>query len=112
MEEPRIGGPNVRCILIRSNGFRELSGIEYHLLVINNHAIGDGTSGMIITNEILSIYGEVFENQDVLMVEINAEILKTWGEAIKPDIPDGKQNYEVSYSLSFEKKCHKTLSYE
>ena len=72
--------------------------VEYHLQVIYNHALADGTSGMIITNEILSLYDQALENSDVLRTEVVAKIEKTWYEKIKPYIPDGTQNYEVQSS--------------
>ena len=84
---------NFRCILIKSKACSNDN--QYHLLVIYNHAVGDGTSGMIITNQILSLYDEALEKPDVLDTEINAEIVKTWEAKIQPDIPNGNQNYEV-----------------
>ena len=88
-----LGEANFRCILIKSKACSNDN--QYHLLVIYNHAVGDGTSGMIITNQILSLYDEALENPDVLDTEINAEIVKTWEAKIQPDIPNGNQNYEV-----------------
>ena len=89
-----LGEANFRCILIKSKACSDDH--QYHLLVIYNHAVGDGTSGMIITNQILSLYDEALENPDALETEINAEIVKTWEAKIQPDIPNGNQNYEVS----------------
>ena len=86
--------------------------VEYHLQVIYNHALADGTSGMIITNEILSLYDQALENSDVLRTEVVAKIEKTWYEKIKPYIPDGTQNYEVIDFWLFWVKKQKTLSYD
>ena len=88
-----LGEANFRCILIKSKACSDDH--QYHLLVIYNHAVGDGTSGMIITNQILSLYDEALEKPDVLDTEINAEIVKTWEAKIQPEIPNGNQNYEV-----------------
>ena len=91
---------NFRCMLIKSKACSDDH--QYHLLVIYNHAVGDGTSGMIITNQILSLYDEALEKPDVLETEINAEIVKTWEAKIQPEIPNGNQNYDVSScSLAF-----------
>ena len=95
LKKPCVGEPNFRCILIQSNACCGSSTVEYHLQVIYNHALADGTSGMIITNEILSLYDQALENSNVLGTEIAAEIEKKWEETIKPYIPDGTQNYEV-----------------
>ena len=51
---------------------------------------------MILANQILTLYDTAFKNPDVLKIEVNAEIVKTWKETIKPDIPNGDKNYEVS----------------
>ena len=67
-------------------------------MVAFNHSVGDGTSGMILANQIFTLYDEAIQSTDVLEKEINAEIVKTWREAIQPDIPDGNKNYEVSSS--------------
>ena len=104
LKKPCVGEPNFRCILIQSNACCGSSTVEYHLQVIYNHALADGTSGMIITNEILSLYDQALENSNVLGTEINAEIEKTWHEKIKPDILDGTQNYEVIDFGLFEVK--------
>ena len=88
-----LGEANFRCILVKSKACSDSN--DYHLLVIYNHAVGDGTSGMIITNQILALYDEALENRDVLKSEINAEIVETWEAKIQPDIPNGNQNYEV-----------------
>ena len=53
---------------------------------------------MILANQIFSLYDAAFENPDILKTEINTEIVKTWTETIKPDIPNGNKNYEVSHS--------------
>ena len=105
-----LGEANFRCILIKSKACSDDH--QYHLLVIYNHAVGDGTSGMIITNQILTLYDEALEKPDVLETEINAEIVKTWEAKIQPDIPNGNQNYEVcswSGSQVTSKKCQTTL---
>ena len=88
-----LGEPNFRCILVKSNA--SSADVKYHLLVIFNHSVGDGTSGMILANQILSLYDDVVKNSEVLETEINAEIVKTWTETIKQDIPNGSENYEV-----------------
>ena len=88
-----LGEANFHCILVKSKACSDSN--DYHLLVIYNHAVGDGTSGMIITNQILSLYDEALENRDVLKSEIDAEIVETWEAKIQPDIPNGNQNYEV-----------------
>ena len=106
LEKPSIGEPNFRCILIQSNACRGSSNVEYHLEVIYNHALADGTSGMIITNEILSLYDQALEHSDVLRAEINAEIEKTWEEKIQSDIPDGTQNVSND---SFEFRIYKIM---
>ena len=67
-------------------------------MVAFNHSVGDGTSGMILANQIFSLYDEAIQSTDVLEKEINAEIVKTWREAIQPDIPNGTVNYEVTSS--------------
>ena len=102
LEKPCVEESNFRCFLIQSNACRGSNTVEYHLQVIYNHALADSTSGMIITNEILSLYDLALENSDVLKAEINAEIEKTWEETIKSDIPNGTQNYEVFYKESFQ----------
>ena len=101
----KLGESNFRCTLIKSKACSGNN--EYHLLVIYNHAVGDGTSGMIITNQILTLYDEALENQDVLKSEINAEIVKTWETKIQPEIPNGNQNYDVS-SFSFTVRVTRT----
>ena len=112
LEKPCVGEPNFRCVLIQSNVCRGSHNVEYHLQVIYNHALADGTSGMIITNEILSLYDQALEHSDVLKAEINALIEKTWEETIKSDIPDGTQNYEVIDLGLFEVKKQETLNYD
>ena len=69
-----LGEANFRCILIKSKACS--NDHQYHLLVIYNHAVGDGTSGMIITNQILSLYDEALEKPDVLETEIKVTFEK------------------------------------
>ena len=131
MEKPRVGEPNFRCILIQPgvrrtgrgrailgrpteawiqpNACRGNNTVEYQLLVIYNHALADGTSGMILTSEILTLYDQALENSNVLGIEIAAEIEKPWEEKIKPYILDGTQNYEVIDLGLFEVKKAKNI---
>ena len=91
-----LGERSFRCVLVKSNASSD--DINYHLMVVFNHSVGDGTSGMILANQIFTLYNEAVQNSKILEREINTEIVKTWREAIQPDIPDGSENYEVSSS--------------
>ena len=91
-----LGEANFRCVLVKSNASSD--DINYHLMVVFNHSVGDGTSGMILANQIFTLYDEAVQNSEILEKEINTEIVKTWREAIQPDIPDGNENYKVSSS--------------
>ena len=88
-----LGVRSFRCVLVKSNA--SSTERNYHLMVVFNHSVGDGTSGMILANQILTLYDEAIQNPEVLEREINAEIVKTWREAIQPDITNGTKNYEV-----------------
>ena len=92
-----LGEANFRCILVKSNACSD--DINYHLMIVFNHSIGDGTSGMILANEIFTLYEEAIQNPEVLGKIINAEIVKTWKEAIQPDIPNGNRNFEVCHVM-------------
>ena len=92
-----LGERNFRCVLVKSNASSK--DINYHLMVVFNHSVGDGTSGMILANQIFTLYDGAVQNSEILQENTNAEIVKTWREAIQPDIPDGNENYEVSSSL-------------
>ena len=89
-----FGEPNFRCILVKSN-----ASSNYHLMIVFNHSVGDGTSGLILANQIFTLYDQAIQNSEVLGEDINTEIVKTWREAIRPDIPDGNPNYKVGSSL-------------
>ena len=91
-----FGEANFRCVLVKSNASSK--DINYHLMVVFNHSIGDGTSGMILANQIFTLYDEAVQNSKILEREINTVIVKTWRDAIQPDIPDGNENYKVSSS--------------
>ena len=88
-----LGVRSFRCVLVKSNASSDDQ--NYHLMVVSNHSVGDGTSGMILANQILTLYDQAIQKPEVLEREINAEIVKTWREAIQPDIPNGTENYEV-----------------
>ena len=91
-----LGERSFRCVLVKSNASSD--DVNYHLVVVFNHSVGDGTSGMILANQIFTLYDEAVQNSEILEREINTEIVKTWREAIQTDIPDGNENYEVSIS--------------
>jgi len=92
----KFGEANFRCILVKSNACNTAActDFNYHLMVVFNHSVADGTSGMILTNQIFCLYDEAIKNSDVLEGEINAEIVKTWQAAIQPNNPNGDKNYE------------------
>ena len=54
---------------------------------------------MVLANQIFTLYDTAFKDPDILEIEVNAEIVKTWKQTIKPDIPNGNKNYEVSLTL-------------
>ena len=92
-----LGERNFRCVLVKSNASSK--DINYHLMVVFNHSVGDGTSGLILANQIFTLYDEAVQNSEILQENTNAEIVKTWREAIQPEIPNGNENYKVSRSL-------------
>ena len=91
-----LGERSFRCVLVKSNASSD--DMNYHLMVVFNHSVGDGTSGMILANQIFTLYEKAVQNSEILQENSNADIVKTWREAIKPDIPNGNENYKVSSS--------------
>ena len=70
-----------------SNYFKSI----FHLLLIYNHAIADGISGVILTHQILENYTKLKKNETLDMTSTR---VKTIGELKSGEMPSGDANIQ------------------
>ena len=63
----------------------------FHLLLIYNHAIADGISGVILTHQILENYTKLKKNETLDMTSTR---VKTIGELKSEEMPSGDANIQ------------------
>ena len=74
-------------ILIGLNFFKSI----FHLLLIYNHAVADGISGVILTNQILENYSKLKKNEKLDMA---CTRVKTIAELKSDEMPNGNENIQ------------------
>ena len=63
----------------------------FHLLLIYNHAVADGISGVILTNQILENYSKLQKNETL---DMTCTRVKTIGELKSDEMPNGHANIQ------------------
>jgi len=82
---PGIETLQFRCVLIESNQS------VFHLLLIYNHAVADGISGVILTNQILGNYTKLKKNETL---DLTCTRVKTIAELKSDEMPNGDENIQ------------------
>ena len=63
----------------------------FHLMLIYNHAVADGISGVILTNQILENYTKLKKNEEL---DMTCTRVKTIAELKSDEMPNGDANIQ------------------
>ena len=80
-------GPDLLRLSLSGNYLKSI----FHLLLIYNHAVADGISGVILTNQILENYSKLQKNETL---EMTCTRVKTIAELKSDEMPNGDVNIQ------------------